>query len=76
MFGHYVFAYLRQIDTVSGGEGFVILERRCDVLVAGQRVEVVPVAVVNRGGLLPHPAIDVIRIREEVLGERVEFDRG
>ena len=50
----------------------MVLERRGHILVAGQRVEVVLVAVVDRR-LAPHPSVELVRVVEELLRERVEY---
>ena len=61
-----------EVHTVCGGVRFVVLVCRGHILVAGQRVEVVLVAVVDRR-LAPHPSVELVRVVEELLRERVEY---
>ena len=60
-----------QVDSISRRVRLGSLERRGDVLVAGERVEVVLLAVVHRR-VLSHPPVDLVRVVEELLRERIE----
>ncbi len=67
----FAFPHRFQVDTVGRRVRLEVLERRCDVFVPGQRVEVVLLAVVDRR-FLAHSAVRLVGPVEEVLGKRIE----
>ena len=66
-------AHHRQVAATGRRVGLEVLQRAGHVLVAGQRVEVLFLVVVERS-VLPHSLIDVERVGEELLGERIKDD--
>src|SRR6202022_839899 len=73
LLGRYAFAHHRQVAAARGRESLEVLERGSHVLMAGQRVEVLLLVVVERG-VLTHSSINVERVGEVLLGERIKDD--
>ena len=65
----------RQVEAVGRRVRSEVLEGHRDVLVPGERVEVVLLVVIDRG-FFPHPPVELVRPVEEVLGERIEDEFG
>ena len=68
-------AHHAQIAAARRRERLVVLERRRDVLVPGQGVEVLFLVVVQRR-LVAHPPVDLVRIVEVLLARRGEHHFG
>src|ERR1700759_2038318 len=73
LLGGYALAHHRQVAAARGRESLEVLERGSHVLMAGQRVEVLFLVVVERG-VLTHSSINVERVGEVLLGERIKDD--
>jgi hypothetical protein len=71
----FVALHHRQVASAGGRERLVVLESRGHVRVPGEGVEVLVGAVVQRR-FVAHPPVDLERIGEVLLGERIENEFG